>query len=286
MNARSPQRGAPGRLSWQRVAIYAALIAAVALTLLPYVYLITGTLKSPGEIFKLPLQLFPASPTFEHYTHLFTNDLIPFARQVGNSVVIATLTTLLVVAVSASVGWGFAKYEFPLRNALFVVLLATLTLPLQVALVPLFTMMVSLNWLDTFQGVVLPAGASAFGAFFIRQAMLAVPDDMVQAARIDGASEFRIFLTMGVPLAKGALSVLGVLTFLASWNDYLWPSIVLRSPERQTYPVGLANLVGFYNTEYGMILAGSFLVTVPIVIVFVAGRKHILDNLMIGSVKS
>ena len=199
---------------------------------------------------------------------------------------IATLTTLLVVAVSASVGWGFAKYEFPLRNTLFIVLLATLTLPLQVALVPLFTMMVSLNWLDTFQGVVLPSGASAFGAFFLRQAMLAVPDDMVQAARIDGASEFRIFLTMGVPLAKGALSVLAVLSFLASWNDFLWPSIVLRSAERQTYPVGLANLVGFYNTEYGTILAGSFLVTVPIVIVFIAGRKHILDNLMIGSVKS
>ncbi|MET9020636.1 carbohydrate ABC transporter permease [Actinopolymorpha sp. NPDC004070] len=124
-------------------------------------------------------------------------------------------------------------------------------------------MMVSLNWLDTFQGVILPSGASAFGAFFVRQAMLAVPDEMVQAARIDGASEFRIFLTMGVPLARGALSILAVLTFLGSWNDFLWPSIALRSPERQTYPVGLANLVGFYNTEYGIILAGSFLVSLP-----------------------
>ncbi|WP_020578480.1 carbohydrate ABC transporter permease [Actinopolymorpha alba] len=270
----------------RRLAVYVTLLAAVALTLLPYVYLVTGTVKSPGEIFRLPVRLFPSAITTEHYSKLFASELIPFARQVGNSVVIATLTTLLVLAVSASVGWGFAKYEFPLRNTLFVVLLATLTLPLQVALVPLFQMMVSLNWLDTFQGVVLPSGASAFGAFFIRQAMLAVPDDMVQAARIDGASEFRIFLTMGVPLAKGALSVLAVLTFLGSWNDFLWPSIVLRSAERQTYPVGLANLVGFYNTEYGTILAGSFLVTVPIIIVFVAGRKHILDNLMIGSVKS
>lgn len=273
-------------MSARRVAVHVVLFAAVALTLLPYVYLVTGTVKSPGEIFRLPLQLLPHAATMEHYRDLFTSDLIPFARQMGNSVVIATLTTALVVAVSASVGWGFAKYDFPLRNALFVVLLATLTLPLQVALVPLFSMMVSLNWLDTFQGVVLPSGASAFGAFFIRQAMLAVPEEMVQAARIDGASEFRIFLTMGVPLAKGALSVLAVLTFLASWNDFLWPSIVLRSPERQTYPVGLANLIGFYNTEYGMILAGSFLVTLPIIVVFVAGRKHILDNLMIGSVKS
>lgn len=114
---------------------------------------------------------------------------------------------------------------------------------------------------------------------------MSVPDDMVQAARIDGASEFRIFLTMGVPLVRGALSVLAVLTFLMSWNDFLWPSIVLRSPERQTYPVGLPNLVGFYTTEYGMILAGSFLVTVPIIILFVAGRRHILDNLTMGSVR-
>lgn len=195
-------------MSPRRLAVHVVLLAAVALTLLPYVYLVTGTVKSPGEIFRLPLQLLPHATTTEHYRDLFASDLIPFARQMGNSVVIATLTTVLVVTVSASVGWGFAKYDFPLRNALFVVLLATLTLPLQVALVPLFSMMVSLNWLDTFQGVVLPSGASAFGAFFIRQAMLAVPDEMVQAARIDGASEFRIFLTMGVPLAKGALSVL------------------------------------------------------------------------------
>ncbi|HEY8456660.1 MAG TPA: carbohydrate ABC transporter permease [Actinopolymorphaceae bacterium] len=273
-------------MSWRRVLVYLTLTAAVAVTLLPYVYLITATVKSPGEIFELPVELLPDAITTEHYVRLFSNELIPFARQVLNSLVIATLTTLLVLATSASVGWGFAKYDFPLRNVLFIVLLATLTLPLQVALVPLFQMMVSLNWLDTFQGVVLPAGASAFGAFFIRQAMLSVPDDMVQAARIDGASEFRIFLTMGVPLVKGALSVLAVLTFLASWNDFLWPSIVLRSAERQTYPVGLANLIGFYNTEYGTLLAGSFLVTVPIIIVFIAGRKHILDNLMLGSIKS
>lgn len=273
-------------MTWRRGLIYVTLVAAVAVTLVPYIYLATATVKSPGEIFQLPVQLWPDAMTTEHYVKLFSNELIPFARQVGNSIVISTLTTVLVIATSASVGWGFAKYDFPLRNALFIMLLATLTLPLQVALVPLFQMMVSLNWLDTFQGVVLPAGASAFGAFFLRQAMLAVPDDMVQAARIDGASEFRIFLTMGVPLAKGALSVLAVLTFLASWNDFLWPSIVLRSPERQTYPVGLNNLIGFYNTEYGTILAGSFLVTVPIIVIFVAGRKHILDNLMIGSVKS
>lgn len=282
-----PPDGPASRRRWTpgRIITHVVLLAAVAITALPYFYLASGTIKTPGEIFELPVRLLPKAPTWEHFTKLFDNELMPFGRQVGNSFVIAVLTTLLVVAVSASVGWGFAKYEFPLRNVLFVGLLVTMTLPLQVALVPLFTMMVSLHWLDTFQGVILPSGASAFGAFFVRQAMLAVPDEMVQAARIDGASEFRIFLTLGVPLAKGALSVLAVLTFLGSWNDFLWPSIVLRSPERSTYPVGLATLIDFYSTEYGMLLAGSFLVTVPIIVLFIAGRKHILDNLMIGSVK-
>lgn len=277
-----PQR----RWSLWLVVVHVLLVAAVLVTLIPYAYLITGTIKSEGEIFRLPLRLWPDDATWANYAELFGSELIPFARQLLNSFAISTLTTLLVVTVSACTGWGFAKYQFPLRNLLFVVLLATLTLPMQVAIVPLFDMMVSLRWLDTFQGVVLPSGASAFGAFFMRQAMLSVPDEMVQAARIDGATELRVFVTMGVPLARGAISVLAVLTFLAAWNDFLWPSIVLRTPERQTYPVGLASLVGVYQTEYGMILAGSFLVTVPIIIIFIAGRRHILDNLTLGSVKS
>jgi ABC-type glycerol-3-phosphate transport system permease component len=278
----------PGKRRWPlgRVVTHLVLTAAVAVTLLPYVYLITGSFKPAGDIFHLPLQLFPEKATGANYTDLFTTDLFPFLRQVANSFAVATLTTLLVVTVSAMTGWGFAKYQFPLRGPLFIVLLATLTLPMQIAIVPLFDMMVSLRWLDTYQGLILPSGASAFGAFFMRQAMLSVPMEMIQAARIDGASELRIFLTMGLPLVRGALSVLAVLTFLGSWNDFLWPSIVMRSPEQQTYPVGLASLVGTFETEYGMILAGSFLVTVPIIILFVAGRKHILDNLTLGSVKN
>lgn len=264
---------------------HALLLVAVAITLIPYLYLVGGTVKSSADIFALPVRLWPSGVTWKNYSDLFHTDVFPFLRQVGNSLAIAVLTTLLVLTVSLSTGWGFAKYEFPLRGALFVVLLATLTLPMQIAIVPLFDLMVSLHWLDTYQGVVLPSGASAFGAFFIRQAMLSVPDEMVQAARIDGASEFRIFLTMGVPLARGAVSVLAILTFLASWNDFLWPSIVLRSASRQTYPVGLASLQGLYQTQYGVILAGSFLVTLPIIVLFVAGRRHILDNLTMGSVR-
>lgn len=268
-----------------RVVTHVVLVAAVIVVLLPYVYLITGSFKPTGEIFHLPLQLFPQKATLANYTGLFQTDLFPFLKQVGNSFAVGVLTTLLVIVVSATTGWGFAKYEFPLRRLLFVVLLATLTLPMQIAIVPLFDLMVSLHWLDTYQGLILPSGASAFGAFFMRQAMLSVPSEMIQAARIDGASELRIFLTMGIPLARGALSVLAILSFLASWNDFLWPSIVLRTPGRQTYPVGLASLVGLYQTQYGMILAGSFLVTIPIIILFIAGRKHILDNLTLGSVK-
>lgn len=183
------------------------------------------------------------------------------------------------------VGWGFAKYQFRGRNFLTIFLLATFTIPFQVTLVPLFQLMVNINLLDSFLGVILPSSLSAFGAFFMRQALVSVPGELLDAGRIDGTSEWGLFWRIGLPLARGALSVLAVLVFLGAWNDYLWPLIVLRSPENFTYPLGLATLNGLYRVEYGMILGGSFIATLPVVLIFIAGRKQLLDNLTIGAVK-
>jgi len=183
------------------------------------------------------------------------------------------------------VGWGFAKYEFYGKRVLFLLLLVTLTIPFQVTLVPLFLMMVKMNLLDTYWAVILPGAVQAFGAFFMRQAMLSVPNELLDAARVDGVSEWRIFWQIGIPLSRGALSVLALLTFLVAWNDYLWPLIVLRSTEMFTYPIGLASLVGLYKVEYGMILAGAFLASLPVIVVFLAGRNQLLSNLTVGAVK-
>ncbi len=287
----SLQRGRPKRspIRWrqsiERGLIYLALLASVVLVAAPFVYMITGSFKLNADIFSYPLTFIPANPTLNNYERLLNGSEIPYVRQFANSLLIAIMQTLLTLLVASCVGWGFAKYEFRGKQVLFLILLATLTFPFQVTLVPLFLMMVNIGWLDNYLAIILPGAISAFGAFFMRQTMLAVPNDLIDAARIDGASEWGIFWRIGLPLSRGALSVLAVLVFLGSWNDYLWPLIVLRSTEKFTYPVGLATLVGLYKVEYGMILAGAFLATLPIIIIFIAGRNQLLNNITLGAVK-
>ena len=265
--------------------MYLLLVIAVALTGAPFVYMITGSFKQNAEIFSYPLHFIPQAPTLANYQRLLGGQEISYVHQFGNSALVAVCQTLLTLLFSAMVGWGFAKFEFWGKNVLFLILLATLTIPFQITLVPLFLLMLKIGWLDNYLAIIVPGAISAFGAFFMRQNMLSIPSELVDAARIDGASEWGIFWRIGLPLAKGALSVLAVLVFLGSWNDYLWPLIVLRSPEKFTYPLGLATLYGLYKIEYGMILAGAFLATVPIILIFIAGRKQLLNNLTVGAIK-
>jgi ABC-type glycerol-3-phosphate transport system permease component len=275
----------PATRRLERLLLYLVLFVAVVLTGAPYVYMITSSFKLNGEIFNYPLTFIPQSPTLENYVRLLSGTDIPYVRQFSNSLFVAITQTLLTLLVASMVGWGFAKFEFFGKQPLFLFLLATLTFPFQVTLVPLFLLMLRVGWLDSYLAIILPGAVSAFGVFFMRQTLLAIPDDLLDAARIDGASEWGIYWRIGLPLARGALSVLAVLVFLNAWNDYLWPLIVLRSAERFTYPVGLATLVGLYKIEYGMILAGAFLATIPIVLIFVAGRNQILSNITLGAVK-
>jgi ABC-type glycerol-3-phosphate transport system permease component len=261
------------------------LAVAVILTAAPYVYTVTGSFKETAEIFSFPVHFLPEDFTLSNYARLLSGENIPFIRQFANSVIIAVGQTLLTLLLASMVGWGFAKYEFYGKRVLFLLLLVTLTIPFQVTLVPLFLMMVKMNLLDTYWAVIHPGAVQAFGAFFMRQAMLSVPNELLDAARVDGASEWRIFWQIGIPLSRGALSVLALLTFLVAWNDYLWPLIVLRSTEMFTYPIGLASLVGLYKVEYGMILAGAFLASLPVIVVFLAGRNQLLSNLTVGAVK-
>lgn len=265
--------------------VLAVLCASSVLTGMPFVYMITGSLKTNAELFRFPVHVIPQEPTLDNYIRLLNNSQIPFIRQFGNSLIVSVNQTLLLLLIASMVGWGFARYEFRGKRALFLVLLATLTFPSQVTLVPQFLLMLHLGWLDNYLALIIPGALSAFSAFFMRQNMLTIPHDLTDAARIDGASEWSIFWRVGLPLSRGALSVLSVLAFLGSWNDYLWPLIVLRSTDKFTYPVGLATLVGLYKVEYGMILAGAFLVSLPIVGIFIAGRNHLLTNIYVGAFK-
>jgi arabinosaccharide transport system permease protein len=270
----------------ERTLVYGALFLFAILVGVPFVYMITGSFKTNGEIFSYPVSLGVHNPTMNNYERLLSGDEVPYLRQMGNSVIIAVSQTLLTLLISSMVGWGFAKYDFRGKMVLTIFLLATFAIPIQVTLVPLFQLMVSIGLLDSFLGVILPSSLSAFGAFFMRQSMISIPGELLDAARIDGASEWGLFWRVGLPLSRGALSILAVLVFLQAWNDYLWPLIVLRSPQNFTYPLGLATLQGLYRVEYGMILGGAFLATLPVVLIFIAGRKQILNNLTIGAIKS
>jgi arabinosaccharide transport system permease protein len=283
------QAGSRRRLHWrrtmERAIVYLGLLVFAVLVGAPFVYMITGSFKFNADIFSYPLTFIPRNPTLDNYARLLSGSEIPYVRQFANSLFVATTQTLLTLFVASTVGWGFAKYEFRGKRVLFGILLATLTFPFQLTLVPLFLMMVNIRWLDTYWAIIIPGAVSAFGAFFMRQSMLAVPNDLIDAARIDGASEWGIYWRVGLPLSSGALSVLSVLVFLGAWNDYLWPLIVLRSAEMFTYPVGLATLIGLYKIEYGMILAGAFIATLPILAIFIAGRNLLLNNLTVGAIK-
>lgn len=283
------------RLGWQRKSrvrvlseaalIYGVLFFFAILVGVPFLYMITGSFKTNGEIFNYPVTLSVREPTLNNYERLLNGKEVPYLRQMLNSVIIAGGQTLLTLFIASLVGWGFAKYDFRGKTFLTILLLATVAIPFQVTLVPLFQLVVNLKLLDNFLGVILPSSLSAFAAFFMRQAMTSVPNELLDSARIDGASEWGIYWRIGLPLVRGALSVLAVLVFLGAWNDYLWPLIVLRSPQNFTYPLGLATLQGLYKVEYGMILGGAFIATLPVVLIFIAGRKHLLDNMTVGAVK-
>lgn len=269
-----------------RIGVLFLLLTVVALFVAtPFVYMITSSFKTNDEIYSLPLTLIPRDPTTINYARLLDGSEIPFFRQFANSAFVATSQTALALLVASLVGWGFAKYEFRGKRPLFMFLLATMMFPGQVALVPLFLLMVRIGWIDSYLAIVMPGAMSAFGAFFMRQIMLGIPNELLDAARIDGSSEIGLYWRIGLPLAGAGFSVLSVLTFLGSWNEYLWPLIVLRTPSRFTFPVGLATLFGLYKVEYGMILGGSFLATIPVLILFVIGRNQFVEGLTQGALK-
>lgn len=269
---------------WQ-IALYIPLVIGLVLMATPFVWTIFASFKTNGDIFRAPVELLPRVWTVDNYRRLLSGEQIPFLRQFANSAIIAVSQTLLTVLLASLAGFAFAKYEFVGKRALFALTLITLTIPFEVTIIPLFQLMVNIHWLNTYQSVVVPSALNAFGVFFMRQTMLAVPSELLDAARIDGATEFGIFWRIALPLARGGLAVLALLSFLNAWNEYLWPLIALRSPDKFTLPIGLATLSGLYKVEWGMIMAGAVLTTLPILAIFVWTREHLISGLTTGAVK-
>ena len=210
---------------------------------------------------------------------------VPYNRYFINSVFIATASTLLTLFFCSLGGYAFAKYQFRGQKILFGILLASMMVPFQVLLVPLFGLMYDMGWLNSYKAIIIPFSVGAFGVFLMRQFIVTIPSELMDAARIDGCSEFGIYYRIVLPIIKPALGALTIYSFLGSWNGYLWPLIILRDEAKYTLPIGLANLVGIYRQDYGMLMAGTLLSLMPIVILFLAMQREFVQGITLGSVK-
>ena len=210
---------------------------------------------------------------------------VPYNRYFINSVFIATASTLLTLFFCSLGGYAFAKYQFRGQKILFGILLASMMVPFQVLLVPLFGLMYDIGWLNSYKAIIIPFSVGAFGVFLMRQFIVTIPSELIDAARIDGCSEFGIYYRIVLPIIKPALGALTIYSFLGSWNGYLWPLIILRDEAKYTLPIGLANLVGIYRQDYGMLMAGTLLSLMPIVILFLAMQREFVQGITLGSVK-
>ncbi len=271
-----------------RSLIYLILFSGLLIAVFPFLWMFFSSFKTNSMIFRIPITFLPDNPMLTNYKMLFSAERIPFLRQFANSAAIVVMRVLLNLLACSFAAYAFAKYKFPLRNFLFLLVISFLMVPQEITIVPLFLLMHGLRWLDTLKAVALPGAFTAFGVFFMRQVMVgSVPNELIESARIDGAGEFRTFFGIVLPLAeiKSGLIVLATITFVNSWNEYLWPVIALRSSEKFTLPVGLATLVNMYKVEYGMIMAGGVLAIMPVVILFLLGRNTFMQGFTAGALK-
>jgi multiple sugar transport system permease protein len=263
--------------------LHAALVAGALLTLAPLLWMIGASFMTTGEANSVPPRFLPQHPTLANYVALFTR--LAIARHFLASAFVTVTATVISVLVSALAGYAFGKLRFRGRDRLFGGLMLSLVVPAQVAMLPLFLLLRELGFVNTYVGVLIPYCASIFGIFLVRQYALGIPEDLLDAARVDGASELRIFVTVVLPILSPILVTLATFTFLSAWNDFMWPLIVLSDTARYTLPVALANLVGEHVQDTELMMAGSVLTVLPAIIVFLFFQRSYVRGILAGSVK-
>lgn len=260
------------------------LAAVTGLSIAPFSWMLLATTRKEGEIFDWPPALTPGASLGDNLSRL--DHRIQLLRVLGNSLLVAGVQTLGALVVALLAGYAFAKFRFRGRTLLFALLLSTLVVPEQVMLVPLFKMMMSFGLLDTYQALILPGLCVPFAIFLMRQALSGLPDELLDAARVDGAGEFRVLWSVVVPVMRPVLAALAIFLFLGSWNQFVWPLVALRSPSMHTLPVALATLEGNQNaTDYGAILAGTALSTLPMMVLFLVLQRQFISGLLAGATK-
>jgi len=270
----------------QRVAmllVNGTLVLMALLTAFPLLWMISASLMPAGEAMTLPARLLPSRPTLEHYTVLF--ERLNLGRTLANTLLLASMVTGVSLLCNSMAGYAFAKLRFPGRSRLFALLLATLIVPPQVTVLPLFLEIRALGLVNSRGGILVAGIATVFGIFLVRQFAQGIPDELLDAARLDGASEWKIYWTVVMPLLRPILVTLGVFTFLTSWNDFMWPLIVLTDESKYTLPVALANLSGEHVQDTELMMAGAVVTVLPGLLLFLALQKQYIEGITMGGVK-
>jgi len=265
------------------LAVHGALLLLVAIAVGPLLWMVSASFMESGEATRYPPRLLPEHPTLIHYRALF--ERLALGRALFNSAWLATTVTAFSLLINAMAGYAFAKLPFRGRDRLYGWLLAALLIPGQLGALPLFLLLKQIGAINSYWGILLPGLTSIFGIFLIRQYMVSIPDSMLDAARVDGAGEARVFTQLVLPASRPILITLALFTFAGAWNDFLWPLVVLSSEERHTLPIALANLTGEHVQDTELTMAGAVITTAPVILLFLALQRYYVAGILSGSVK-
>lgn len=270
------------KLSTRNIVFMVLIIILAIIFIFPFYWIVTGAFKPQNVTIQIPPQWIPKRPTLENFKSLSRSSLL---RWTFNSFFIAFCTMVVVCLTATMSGYALAKKRFPGRNIIFWSLIVAMALPKQVVMIPLFTILSKLNWINTYKALVLPAAGWPFGVFLMKQFSQGVPGELIEAAKIDGCSEFGIFFKIVLPLVKPGVGALAIFTFISSWNDYFMQLIIIRSSKMMTLPLGVALLQQEFTTNYGVIMAGAALASLPMIIIFVCFQKYFTQGITMGAIK-
>jgi multiple sugar transport system permease protein len=271
------------RRAVESIVVHALLAGATALTLLPLVWMLAVSVMPAAELTAMPPHLVPREVTFASYALLFRR--LDVGRYALNSLVVASAVTVVATLFNAMAGYAFAKLRFPGRDRTFRLLLGALVIPGQIGMLPLFLLLKQMGLVNSYWGVVVPGMASIFGIFLIRQYVTSIPDGLLDAARVDGAGEWRVFTSVVLPLSRPILVALAVITFLGTWNDFLWPLVILTDQDLYTLPVALANLFGEHTQDPEIMMAGAVVTVLPVVLLFLCLQRYYVEGMLGGALK-
>jgi ABC-type glycerol-3-phosphate transport system permease component len=267
----------------QRIVTYIVLFVGVLLILFPLVWSFSSALKANDQIFVIPMQWFPRDFQWQNFVKPFQEK--PFFRYFANSLLAAGASVVLTLVIASLAGYSLAKYSYFGKRVAFIAILSTLMLPVQVLLVPLYLVVRDLGWLDTYQGLIIPQAVNAFSIFLMRQHILSIPDDYIEAARLDGSSELGILWRVILPMSRPAMSAVAIFSFLGSWDSYVWPLVVVSRDNLRTVPLGLSLFFSEYSTAYNQALAAALVIMLPVVITFVILQRHFVEGLTRAGLK-